>query len=179
MSVRGIRRVKNLELEEQILNGASLLAIVTIFFPWVGGEWLGGKVVTYSGLGFFTSFIGIAILLLHVYIILVTLIPMTGGPSIVSKKHKHAARLIAAFLATVLLIAVWSVLTKFTFEFSRLEIHFGLYLCMIGSLISTLYAFLLFQGSKRGETLDIFHLDTSLNDAPPPPSSEPEDLRYR
>lgn len=179
MSIHGIRRVKNLDLEEQILNGASLLTIVTIFFPWVGGEWLGGKVVTYSGLGFFTSFIGIAILLLHLYVVFVTLIPVSGGPSIVSKKHKHSVRLVAAGLATVLLIAAWSVLTKFTFEFSRLEIHFGLYLCMIGSLISTLYAFLLFQGGKRGETLDIFHVDSSVNDAPPPPSSEPEDLRYR
>lgn len=180
MPLRIVKKVSALDLEEKILNGASLLAFICVFFPWVGGEWLGGKVVTYSGLGFFTSFIGIGILLLHLYVLLITLIPLTKGPVIVSKHNKHTARLLAAGLATILLVAVWSVLTKFTFEFSRLEIHFGLYGSMIGSLVCTLYAFLLFQGQKHSETLNLFHGSQQSHDnsePPPPPSGEPEEHR--
>lgn len=171
----------HLDLEEKILNAGSICAFVCVFFPWVGGEWLGGKVVTYTGLGFFTSFIGVAILLLHLYIILVTLIPLTGGPSLIQKSNKNAVRLLVALLASLLTIAVWSVLTKFTFEFSRLQIHFGLYGTLVGSLVATLYGFLQYQDSKKGIVQDLFSHDQghgqSTRDAVPPRSPDPEDHR--
>ncbi len=165
-----------LSLEEQILNGASLTAFVCVFFPWVGGEWLGGKVITYSGLGFFTSFIGLTVLLLHVYILLITIIPLTQGSSIVKKKNRDLVRLLVALLASLLTIAIWSVLTKFTFEFSRLQIHFGLYGTLIGSVICTLYSFLLYKEGNRSSVREMFHQEEPRAPSHQPPlSPQPED----
>lgn len=173
-----LRKMRALELEEKVLNGASVASLICVFFPWVGGEWLGGKVITYSGLGFFTSFIGLSVLLLHVFILLVTLIPLTGGPQIVKKSQRHIVRMLCAILASILTIAVWSVLTKFTFEFSRLQIHFGLYGTLVGSIITALYAFLCHQEDKRSVTHDIFHQrDPVQKSSTPPPSLEPEQHR--
>jgi len=161
MASKILRKLLALDLEEKILNGASLVAFICVFFPWIGGEWLGGKIITYSGLGFFTSFIGIFILLLHLFLLLITLIPLTGGATIVSRRNKDIVRLWVSVLATILTVSVWSVLTKFTFEFSRLEIHFGLYGTMIASLVTALYSFLLFQEGRRGQVHDLFsHGDT-------------------
>jgi FtsH-binding integral membrane protein len=165
-----------LDLEEKILNGASLCAFVCVFFPWVGGEWLGGKVITYSGLGFFTSFIGVTVLLLHLYILLITIIPLTSGPTIVKRKNRDLVRLLVALFATVLTVAIWSVLTKFTFEFSRLQIHFGLYGTLIGSVVCTLYAFLRYQETTRSNVREIFdHPEPRASSPKPPPSPPPED----
>lgn len=169
----------HLSLEEKILNLGSAVALVCIFFPWVGGEWLGGKHITYSGLGFFTSFIGLTVLLLHLYLILITVIPLTGGPAIVKRHNKDVVRLFVSLLASVLTVAAWSVLTKFTFEF-RLQIAFGLYGTLIGSLVSALYSFLLFQEKRRGEAQE-FHHHRDDRPAPSklhPPSIEPEDHRF-
>lgn len=177
MSSNIVQKVLRLSLEEKILNTGSLLAVVCIFFPWVSGEWLGGKHVTYSGLGFFTSFIGLAILLLHLYLILITLIPLTGGPSIIKKRNRDGVRLFTALLASLLTVAAWSVLTKFTFEF-RLQISFGLYGTLIGSLVSALYAFLLFQDHRKANVEQFFHKEESpQNVHVPPPHHEPEDYR--
>jgi len=176
MPNRALAKFKALKIEEQILNGASLMAFVCVFFPWVGGEWLGGKIITYSGLGFFTSFIGLTVLLLNAYILLITLIPLTGGPNIVQRKNKDLVRLLIALLSTMLTIAIWSVLTKFTFEFSRLQIHFGLYGTLIGSVVSTLYGLLLYKEGLRSSVREIFtHDEPRHSEPPPPPASEPEE----
>lgn len=177
------RRILALELEEKILNGAALAAFVCIFMPWVGGEWLGGKTVTFNGLGFFTSFIGLFILLLLTFIILITLIPITGGPMLVKAKHKDSARLLAAVIATLLTVAIWSVLTKFTFEFSRLQIHFGLYGTLIGSLITSLYSFIKIQEGKKIEVNKLFSHEDEVQQTiqyQAPEQGNPEDHRkYR
>ncbi len=174
-----IGRLLSMELEEKILNGSSFFALVCVFFPWIGGEWLGGKTVTYSGLGFFTSFIGLVILLLHVFILSVTLIPLTGGPAIIQKNKKDGVRFLAALFSAVLTIAVWSVHTKFTFEFSRLQIHFGLYGTLVGSLVATLYTFLRYQETNKRQVEDMFHHGKYEEQhlPPPPPLTEPEEHR--
>jgi|TARA_Y100000310_G_scaffold248856_1_gene254836 hypothetical protein len=168
-----------LDLEEKILNGASLAAFLSVFFPWVGGEWLGGDVITYSGLGFFTSFIGLTVLLLHLYILLITFVPVTGGPPIVQRRNRDIVRLLAALLASILTIAIWTVLTKFTFEFSRLQVHFGLYGTLGGSLVCLLYAFLRYQESKHSVVKELFSHEEDQSHAkkPIPPSMEPEEHR--
>lgn len=175
MPNRALAKFQAMKIEEQILNGASLMAFVCVFFPWVGGEWLGGKVITYSGLGFFTSFIGLTVLLLNAYILLITLIPLTGGPNIVQKKNKDLVRVLIALLSTLLTIAIWSVLTKFTFEFSRLQIHFGLYGTLIGSIVCCLYSFLLYKEGHKSSVREMFTHEEPLHSAPPPPASEPEE----
>src|SRR3989344_6175126 len=60
----------SLDLEERIINGAALFALISVFFPWMSGEWLGGDVVTYSGFSSYTSIIGMAIFLLLLAIVL-------------------------------------------------------------------------------------------------------------
>ena len=181
MTAQVLRRLSRLSLEEKILNAGSFVAFVCIFFPWMGGEWLGGKTITYSGLQFFTSFIGVTILLLHFALLLITFIPLTGGPNLISRGNKHLVRLLIALLASILTAAVWSVLTKFTFEFSRLQIHFGLYGTLIGSFISTLYSFLLYQDGKNTAVKDLFTHDYPPSGyrqpEVPPPSLEPEEHR--
>lgn len=182
MASSAFRKLMALDLEEKILNLGSAISFVCIFFPWVSGEWLGGKNVTYSGLGFFTSFIGLSILLLQAYVLLITLVPVTGGPIIIKRQNKHGVRLFVTLLASVLTVAAWSVLTKFTFEF-RLQISFGLYGTLIGSLVATLYAFLLFQEHRRGVVKEFFHHGDGKQHkepqpgSPPPPANEPEDHR--
>jgi hypothetical protein len=178
-----VGRILALELEEKILNGAALLAFICVFLPWVGGEWLGGKTVTFNGLGFFTSFIGLTILLIMTFILLITVIPMTGGPTLVKRKHKDFVRLLSSLLATILTIAIWSVLTKFTFEFSRLQIHMGLYGTLIGSIVCSLYSFLKIQDSRKSEVKDIFGHEEELvldTEHQAPLQGQPEDHRkYR
>ena len=172
-----IRKTLRMDLEEKILNGGSLLALVCIFFPWLKGEWLGGEVVSYSGLGFYTSFIGLFILLLHVFLLLITLIPLTGGPVLIRKERKDAARLVLSALTVILTLSIWSVLIRFTFEFSRIEVHFGLYGTLIGSIVAALYSFLRLQEQRKKAAHDFFahpeHDENDVKDSSPP--SEPED----
>ena len=157
MPAKMMRRLTALELEEQILNIGSLIAFIGVFLPWLGGEWLGGETVAYSGLQFYTGYLGVAILALHGYILLITIVPLTGGPVIVRKHKKEITRLLAASQATILTIAALSVLTRTTLDFARMELRFGIYITLIGSLITSLYSFLRFQEQQRKEVREMFH----------------------
>jgi hypothetical protein len=190
MAAHLLRKISSLELEEQILNGGSLVTIVGIFLPWMGGEWLGGENVTYSGLGFYTSFIGLFALLLQFFIVAITAAPLLGGFVIVRKRHREVVRLCATALCSAMVLAALSVLAKVTFEFSRMEIRFGIYVTIVGSLVATLYAFLRYQEQKRGLVQELFHhpedapAPPERNEAvsvppppPPPPAPSPEEHR--
>lgn len=157
MPVSTLRKIGNLELEEQILNGGALVALVGVFLPWIGGEWLGGDSVRYTGLGFYTSFMGLCVLVLQIFILAITLIPLTGGPVIIRKRYRDTVRFFTTSLSTILLIAALSVLTKVTFEFSRMEIRFGIYIAIIGSLLATVYAYLKYQEFRRSLVQELFH----------------------
>ena len=184
------RKVAALELEEQILNAGALLGLFGVFFPWMGGEWLGGDTVDYGGFGFYTSFLGIAIFLLNVYLILITLIPLSGGPVLLRRQNKEIMRLCASALSSILILSALSVLTKVTFEFSRMEIRFGIYVSLIGSLVATLYAFLRYREQRRKEVHELFHHpedpaapsvrnESSSIPAPPPPPPPPSPEEHR
>lgn len=192
-----LRKVAALELEEKILNAGALVALAGVLFPWVGGEWLGGESVTYAGFRFYTGFLGIGVFLLELFVLLITVIPLTGGPFLVRRNHRETVRLLATGEATILILASLSVLTKTTLEFARMELRFGIYLSLIGSLVALLYAFLRYQEQKRKEVHELFHhpedapqpepapkraVQTAIpsvpaNDMPPPPriDSEPEE----
>ena len=182
VSSKFMHRLSSLELEEKILNLASLIAIVGVFLPWMGGEWLGGESAAYSGLAFYTSFLGIAVLLLHLTNIFITAIPITGGPILVRKRSKEFVRLLLTGQATILILASLSVLTKVTFEFSRMEVRFGILVSLIASMVATLYTFLRYQEQRRSEVHELFHHpdDTAITTEkdgeltkPPPPSPPP------
>lgn len=180
-----LQKALHLELEEKFLNGAAFIALLSIFFPWVGGEWL-GRPVTYSGVGFFISFIGILIVLLDAALLLATFLPLYGGPRLFRDERTDTVRLLLASQAVVLTVAAWSVLTEFTLEFSRLELHFGLYVTLIANLVATLYAFLRFQQQKRHTEQSLFrHDDNQTGEenheihVPAPQTDHPEDYRIR
>jgi len=148
--------MRALDLEERIINGSALIAVISIFMPWTSGFMLGSDPVSYSGIGFYTSFIGIGVLLLNAYILLMTLVPLTGGPSIVRKRNKDRVRLICSVASTVLVLAALSVLMRVTFQFSRMEIRFGINVAMIASMVVTLYTYLRVQQQRKSDVEEIF-----------------------
>jgi len=175
-----LRRIRSLELEEQILNGGALLALVGVFLPWTGGFMLGSDTVSYSGFGFFTSFIGIAVFLLNLFVLLITLIPLTGGPPLIRRHNKEHIRFFCGIQSSVLIVAALSVLMKVTFEFSRMEIRFGIIVTLIGSIAVVLESFLRMQEQRKSEVHDFFHhseenepLKSQESHGPPPPPPPP------
>ncbi len=185
-----IRKISSLELEEQILNGGTLVTVIGIFLPWMGGEWLGGESVTYSGLGFYTSFIGFSTLLLELFVLTITAAPLLGGVVIIRKRYRETVRLCLTALSSVMILSALSVLAKVTFEFSRMEIRFGIYVAIVGSLVATLYAFMRYQEQRRGLVQELFHHPEDVPTPeirkeivapppppPPPPAPAPEEHR--
>lgn len=182
-----------LSLEERILNAAVIISLASVFFPWLSGEWPGGDTIGYSGFGFYTSFIGIVVFLCLLIILLMTALPFFGGPVLFRRKHRENVRFFLALQVTILLLAALSVLTKVTYEFSRIEIRYGIYVTLIGSIIVTIYAFLRWQEEKKTETHDLFHHPEDMHPLnerqelnlhtppppPPPPPLEPEELHIR
>lgn len=184
MPSRFLRALASLELEERILNGAALIALLGVFLPWLSGEWLGGDTITYSGLHFYTAFLGIAVLLLHAFILSITFIPLIGRPSFLKRRHREIVRLCAAVQATVIAFAALTVLMKVTFEFTRMEVRFGVYITLIGSIVTVIYSALKFQEQRRLEVQELFHhpddpavpqerAEVPLAPPPPPPPPPP------
>jgi len=177
-----VRKFLSLELEEKILNAGALLCLIGVFLPWIGGEKLGGLYASNSGFGSYTSFIGIAIFGISLFTLLVTFIPLTGGPILIRRRYREVVRLCLAAQSTILILAALSVLIKVTLEFSRMEIRFGIYASLIGSLIALLYAFLRFQEQRRSDVQELFHHPEEQGkpvdkeefvEAPPPPPPPP------
>ena len=195
MWLKAKNALTGLDLEERILNGATLASLVFLFFPWLSGQFLGGDPVSYSGLQFYVSYIGAAILILHVVILLITFLPILGGPVIVKRPWRATARLWMASQAAVLTLASLSVLTRVTYEFRGLDIRYGVYFSLVCSLIATLYAFLQWQEERRKEVQDLFHHPEDSAHVPvpepevrtqplpppppPPPPLQPEDHHLR
>ncbi|OGJ66048.1 hypothetical protein A3G69_01485 [Candidatus Peribacteria bacterium RIFCSPLOWO2_12_FULL_53_10] len=190
MLSRLFRKLTTLELEEQILNGSAIVSLIGVLLPWMGGEWLGGDNVTYTGLGFYTSFIGLGVFLLQAFILLITIIPLTGGPVLIKRRHREVVRLATTGLSSILILVALSVLTKVTLEFSRMEIRFGIYVTLVGSLVATLYAYLRFQEQRKSSVQELFHHPEDSEQVPernesapvpppppPPPAPEPEEHR--
>lgn len=192
-----INRLKHLlaglELEERILNGSALVGVLSVFLPWLSGEWLGEESVSYSGFEFFTSFIGILIFAMHVALLLIVLVPAFGGPVIVKRRHREVVRLCLASQATVLSIAALSVLTKVTYDYTRMEIRFGIYIAFISSILAAFYSFWRLQEQRKAGNSELFHhpddqaAPTERSETvippppapPPPPPLEPEEHRIR
>lgn len=194
MSSQFFRKMMALELEEKILNAGSLVAIAGVFLPWMGGEKLGGAMVSHSGFGFYTAVIGIAVFALHLFVLLITIIPLTGGPVLIRKRYREVVRLCATAQAVILILAALSVLIKVTFDLARIEIRFGIYVALVGSLVALFEAFLRFQEQRRSFAQELFHhpeedsvrpvdkqeFFTAPPPPPPPPPPSPEEHRmYR
>ncbi len=186
MTIR--RALSSLDLEERILHIGSFVAVVGVLFPWMSGEWLGGDQMTYSGLGFFTAPFGLLVLMLHLSLLGFTFLPLLGGPVLVRRPMLPVVRLLLGSQALILTLGTLAVLTNVTFEFSRMEVRFGIYLSLIGSLVTALYAFLEWQQQRKRNVQELFHHPEQQTPVerdvwkpvgnavpPPPPPLAPED----
>jgi hypothetical protein len=183
MPSRFLRGLLSLELEERILNAGAIVAAVSVFLPWISGEWLGVENDSYTGFGFYTAFLGAVIFLINLGLLLLTLIPLVGGPVLVKKRYREFVRLLLSSQAVVLVLAALSVLTKVTFEFSRMEVRFGIYFCLVGNLVVLFEAVLRFIEQRRSAGQEQFHhpedhgsrvvTKETLMPAPPPPPPPP------
>jgi hypothetical protein len=147
--------MKYLDIEEKILNAGSILAIFGVFMPWFGGEWFGQPEV-WTGLGFYTSFVGLIILLAHLFTLSLTLFPMFGY-SIIRPSLRDIIRFTIGVETVFLVIMILSILTNVSFDFSQVEIRFGIYITLVGSIIVSLYAFLRMQQERKRSVQELFH----------------------
>ncbi|MDB4977939.1 MAG: hypothetical protein JWM56_125 [Candidatus Peribacteria bacterium] len=192
-----LKQIIRLDLEEKILNGSAILAAASVFMPWLSGEWLGSdNVVSFSGFSFYTSFLGFAIFLLQLGIVVITVVPLLGGPLLVKRRHKDSIRLLLSIQATILLLATLTVLTHITFDFAKMEVRYGIYIALITSLITLFEITVHYLGHRKMELQEVFHHPEETIDRermehmehkeplryvppppPPPAPSEPEDHR--
>lgn len=183
----------SLDLEDRILNAGALVGVLGVFLPWIAGEWRGDEYEAFRGTQFYTAFIGIAVLLLLVFILSVTLVPAFGGPVFPRRHLREWARLLASGQAVILLLSALTVLTNVTSDSSRMRVRYGIYVSLIGAILTTIYAFLKLQQQRRLESLEHFrHPDDPTPAAaepafthptppppPPPPPLEPEEHHLR
>lgn len=171
MNEKLLRFLTTMELEEKVLHIGVLVCILSIFFPWLGGQWY-GVTQQWSGFGSYTGFIGHTVVLLQVFIVMMTLSPLLGGPVIVRKANRNSVRLLLSVLCTIFLAASFSILMRLTSEISTAEIRFGIYTAIIGSVITTLYAFLKYQEEKKSHAQALFrHPETAVKQ--PTPAANP------
>lgn len=166
MFERILRILKALELEEKVLHTGVALSLIALFIPWLGAE-RAGTIVQWNGFGSYTGFIGHALLLIDLFILAVTLTPLLGGPVVIKKAHRHSVRLLLTGITTILLIGCFTILLRLPSQIPGAEIRFGIYTAIVGSALSTLYAFLLRQEELKIQAQAIFqHPDEQ---APPKP----------
>lgn len=174
------------------MNIAIIVALFASFLPWLSGNWLGGDAVSYNSFGFYTSYIGIAVFIMMLASLLITLVPLFGGPIILKRQQKEIVRLFLALLTTVLLLAALSVLMQVTYEFARMEIRFGIYIEIIASIVVLIYTFMRWQEFRHAGNPDQFHhpeapvMHSERPESiippppppPPPPPLSPEEHRH-
>lgn len=184
------RIFRSLELEEKVLHSGVSICIVGLFIPWLGGQWSGIE-RQWNGFGFYTGFIAHIVLILELFIFSMTLSPLLGGPIIVRKISRNFVRLSLSSVTSILLIASFSILLRITSEVSGSEIRFGIYVSILGSVLSTLYAFLKYDEQRKNEVQQLFHhpdeqqpvkkkavdplTDENRPPPPPPPPMPAED----
>ena len=185
MSRSIVKSLKYMDIEEKILNFGSIFAAIGVFMPWFGGEWFGEPIV-WTGLGFYTSFVGLIIFLAHLFIISLTALPLLGY-QLIRPSLRDILRLVVGLECVILVIVVWSILTNIAFDRAQMEIRFGIYITLVGSIVVSLYAFLRVQQQRRRNVQELFHhpeddvsnavrltsKDSNQEETPPPPPPPP------
>ncbi len=177
-----IRSLMALELEEKILNVALLVAAIGVVLPWIGGDWPGGDSVSYSGFGYSTSFIGLGVFVINVFLLLMTLVPVWGGPLFIkTKRYRELLRLWLTAQSVILVIMALSVLMRVSsLEFTRLNVRYGIYVCLAASIVALFEACQRYIGYRKaqGNTLfrhpeDQIRPEATQETMSPPPPPEP------
>lgn len=177
-----------MELEEKILNGAALGGALSVFMPWLSGEWLGGPMEQYSGFGFFHAFIGTGVFVLNLAILILSLLPYFSGKLPWTRKQRYHLRLTLSIITTTLSLAALSVLTRLSFESARMDIRFGVYTAIIAGIVTAFYAWLSLQDILKNELQEHFrHPEDASQDhrqqaevplfTPPPPPPPPPPMK--
>ncbi len=161
-----------MDLEEQIFHVAVLVCIVGVFIPWFGGV-LYEDMQLWNGFSYYTAYIGRSVFVIQLFLLLITLSPMLGGPIIIRKTLRSAVRLLLSGLALCLLLAAFSVLIRINTETPKYNVRIGLFISLIASIVETLYAFLRFQQTERGRAQETFrHPDEELQRKKKSPEQE-------
>lgn len=155
-----------MELEEKILHIGSLLCILSLFFPWLSGQWYGSE-REWNGFGFYTGYVGHMTLLIQLFVLSMTISPLLGGPVLVRKSQRNIVRFILTGIASILLLSAFTVLLRVTFEVSGAEMRFGITTTLIGAVLSLLYSFLRYQEQRHSEVHGLFRHPDEV----PPPSA--------
>jgi hypothetical protein len=151
---RLLRALKQLEVEEQILCGGALLAAISVFFPWFGGDWFGEQVM-WNGLQFYTSITGFIVLLSQLFVLVLTILPLFGH-ELVTPPRRDLLRFIIGLECMLLLFVVITIFARISFESPRTETRFGVYMSLVGSIVVSLYSFLRMQQRSRREVEEFF-----------------------
>lgn len=172
-----------LDLEERILHAGSFIAFIGTLLPWISGEWLGSDQIVSSGLGFLTAPFGWMVFLLNFALLLLTYVPLLGGKVLVRRSLLPVVRLLLSAESLILTFGTLATLINVTFEYSRMEVRFGIYISLIGSLVATLYSFLQWQQQRKRDVQELFHhpeqkaapveAATWRPTSPPPPPPPP------
>lgn len=160
-----IRKVAGLELEEKIFHAAVALTMLSVFFPWFSGRWIGSDMRSYSGFGFYTSFIGFGIFFLCAYQLAFGLAPLTGSGRLLAREREDGVRLWCSAACAVASLCALSVLINVTFEFQAMELRFGIGTALFGSLAQLFYAFLLWQERTRSLVKESFGVQNHTSSA--------------
>lgn len=154
-----LKKLLALDLEEKILNVGLIAVIAGVMSPWISGRpsIIENVQRTFSGLGYYTSFIGIVALCLAAYTLAITLVPLFGQKPLVRKENRETIRLGTTLVIAVLILAALSVLINITLQSPAMNVRFGIYVSLIGSMVSLLYAFLINQQCRRDAAKAFFH----------------------
>lgn len=188
-----LRILRAMELEEKVLHIGAILCLLSLVMPWLGGQWY-GNTQQWNAFGFHTGYIGHEVFFLQIFIIAMTASPMLGGPILVRKSRRNTVRFYLSALCTCLLLSAFTVLLRLTSEASGAEIRFGIYLSIVGSVVTTLYSFLRYQEDVREQSQALFRhpdegststsvkpqpkVEESLPPPPPPPTPPPLEDHY-
>jgi len=189
MQQRLKRLLSGLDLEDRILAISSFFAFVCVFFPWMSGR-LSDDAVSYSGVQFFTAYIGMIIAVCTLAVFLITVIPAAGWQLPLKRKQREMFRTSLGLLSAVLTLAALSVLVNVTYDYTLMDIRLGVYGTFAGSIVSAFYAFWKLQEFRKNEPQELFHhpeVQLAPEDRrepfatppipPPPPPLQPEEYR--
>lgn len=187
MQFRFKQLLNNLDLEDRILAISSFVAFTSVFLPWLSGQQGGSEeIVSFSGFEYFTGYIGTTVALCTFAVFLSTILPASGIQLPIKSRSRENLRVFLGVLAVILTLSSLSVLINATYEYSRLNIRFGIYSTFAGSIVCAFYAFWKQQEFIKNEPQEVFHHPEATIQAeprresyitPPPPPPPPAPLQ--
>lgn len=191
MQFRFKQLLNNLDLEDRILATSSFVAFLSVFFPWLSGQQGGSEEsISFSGFEYFTGYIGTTVSLCTLTVFLLTILPAAGVQFPLKSRTRENLRVLLGVLAIILTLSSLSVLISATYEFSRLNIRFGIYSTFAGSVVCAFYAFWKQQEFIKHEPQEVFHhpevtlqqeqrRESYISPPPPPPPAPLQPEEYR